>query len=108
MNTKKLRELDEESDYIEIVDSERRKQYKIQAQKANQLLTTNKIGLLELKFVFEGSYYLAYFQMDLPSLNLQIRSTSMSGGYPGLIATIDFESKTFITHLDSHIPTIKS
>lgn len=104
MNTKKLRELSEESDYVEILDSDNRKKYKTIIQKFKELLFANKNALVELISLFDHH---TYFQVDFPSLILMIKNTSMSGGYPGLIATINLESKTFSIILESNIPIPK-
>lgn len=101
MNTKKLRKLGEESNYVEILDSDNRKKYKALIQEFKELLFTNKNALVELISIFDHH---TYFQIDLPSLNMMIKNTNMSGGYPGLIATIDLESKKFNIIQESYIP----
>lgn len=104
MDTKTLRLLGEESDDVEILDTKRRKKYKAQIQKIKELLITNKNALVELKSIFQDFNYHAYFEIDVASLNIMTKNTSMSGGFPGLIASIDLQSKSFTIILESYIP----
>ena len=110
MNIKKeLKKLGEDYNYneVEIVDSDKRKNYKILVRNFKNLVTLNEEALNELKWLLNDFNPNIYTQIDIDSSKLLIDDTSRSGNYPGLLATIDMELKTISIILNTELPCNK-